>query len=109
MGGKSGPFRLAAGCVIAALAVPASGGAAPGAGCPVPSEADPSLANIAARERLAWIDGHLGAEAHRARWWTWGWGGGVAAGGVASLVAVPFVVPENRVDYYTGAVRAPFG
>ncbi len=33
----------------------------------------------------------------------------MAAGGVGSLVAVPFVVPENRVDYYTGAVSAAFG
>ena len=42
-------------------------------------------------------------------WWNWGWAAGIAASGVGSLVAVPFVAPENRVDYYTGAVLAGAG
>ena len=41
--------------------------------------------------------------------WNYGWAVGIGATGVGSLIAVPFVAPEDRVDYYTGAVLAAAG
>ena len=41
--------------------------------------------------------------------WSWTWGSTFAVAGVASLAAVPFVVPENRVDWYTSAASAAVG
>jgi hypothetical protein len=71
--------------------------------------ADPYLGSIDGDVRLGWIKEHLDRTARHARIWTWGWGGGIGAAGVASLSAVPFVAPENRVDWYTGAVSAAIG
>lgn len=62
-----------------------------------------------ARERLAWIDQRLERTASHARIWAWSWGLGIGASGVASLAAVPFVAPSDRVDWYTSAATAAIG
>jgi hypothetical protein len=67
------------------------------------------LAATDGRVRLQWIDLRLSHEAHRMSWWNWGWAIGIGASGAGSLAAVPFVAPENRVDYYTGAALAGAG
>jgi hypothetical protein len=77
--------------------------------CPAPHEAGEALAATDGRTRLEWIDQRLSREAHRMSWWNWGWAAGIGASGVGSLIAVPFVAPENRVDYYTGAALAGIG
>jgi hypothetical protein len=77
--------------------------------CTAGAGAESFVGQIDARARLDWIDARLGEAAHKARWWTWGWGAGVGAAGVFSLAAVPFVAPENRVDWYTAAATAAFG
>ena len=92
---------------VAMLAAAATARAA--AGCPLPEAADPALANVAPARRLEFIDARLTSAERKARIWTYGWGGGIAAAGVGTLVAVPFVAPENRVDWYTGAVSAGVG
>jgi hypothetical protein len=83
--------------------------ASPKAVCAVPAGVEHWMGEVDARVRLDWIDARLGEAAHTARWWTWGWGAGVGAAGVFSLAAVPFVAPENRIDWYTGAATAAFG
>ena len=77
--------------------------------CPAPPDAGAALAATDGRVRLEWIDRRLAREAHRMSWWNYGWAVGIGASGVGSLAAVPFVAPENRVDYYTGAVLAAGG
>jgi len=67
------------------------------------------LAGLDARVRLTWIDARLGEAGHHARLWDWGWGLGIAASGVASLIAVPFVASGDRIDWYTGAGSAAIG
>ena len=74
--------------------------------CPKPTGAEPALAATDGRARLEWIDQHLSHEARRMSYWNWGWALGIGASGVGSLIPVPFVAPENRVDYYTGAALA---
>jgi hypothetical protein len=71
--------------------------------------AAPTLASVDPAKRLAWIDARLTGGERRARGWRWGWGGGFAAAGIGSLLAVPFVAPQNRVDYYADAVSAGVG
>jgi hypothetical protein len=78
-------------------------------GCPTPAAAGPQLAGVDPTRRLAFLEERLTYAEHKARLWTFGWGGGIAAAGIGSLVAVPFVAPENRVDWYTGAVSAGVG
>ena len=94
--------------VVALASAPAVARAAATA-CPSPTGADARLRQIDSRARLAFIDRLLTDEAHRARLWAWGWGGGIGVAGVASLAAVPFVAPENRVDWYTSAASAAVG
>jgi hypothetical protein len=77
--------------------------------CPAPSDASLALAATDGRARLEWIDQRLTHEAHRMSLWNWGWAIGIGASGAGSLAAVPFVAPENRVDYYTGAALAAAG
>jgi len=77
--------------------------------CPVPEAGSPALHDVEPARRLAWIDGHLSRVEKNARLWTFGWGGGIAAAGLGSLAAVPFVARESRVDWYTGAVSAGVG
>ena len=48
-------------------------------------------------------------EAAKARFWARSWGIGIGAAGLASLAAVPFVAPENRVDWYASAATAAVG
>ena len=71
--------------------------------------AEPALAATDGRARLEWINHRLSHEAHRMSRWNYGWAIGIGASGVGSLIPVPFVAPENRVDYYTGAVLAAAG
>jgi hypothetical protein len=77
--------------------------------CPVPDAGSPALHEQDPTRRLTWIAEHLSAAEGNARLWTFGWGGGIAAAGVGSLIAVPFVAPGDRVDWYTGAVSAGVG
>jgi hypothetical protein len=79
------------------------------AGCPTPAAAGAGLAGVEPTRRLVWIEQRLTYAEGKARLWTFGWGGGIAAAGIGSLLAVPFVAPENRVDWYTGAVSAGVG
>jgi hypothetical protein len=98
-----------AAAVVLGAAAPAAG-AEPAISCPVTLPgASPRLAATDARQRLAFIDARLTAVGRQARVWAWGWGGGIAASGVASLVAVPFVQRADRVDWYTGAASAAVG
>ncbi len=77
--------------------------------CRAPVDAEPALAATDGRLRLEWIDQRLSHEAHRMSRWNYGWAIGIGASGVGSLIPVPFVAPEDRVDYYTGAVLAAIG
>jgi hypothetical protein len=77
--------------------------------CRGPAGAAPTLAAIDGRLRLEWIDQRLSHEAHRMSRWNYGWAIGIGATGVGSLIAVPFVDSDDRVDYYTGAVLAAAG
>jgi hypothetical protein len=77
--------------------------------CPNMTGADGRLVSVDGDVRLDWIREHLDRTARHARIWAWGWGGGIGAAGAASLAAVPFVAPQNRVDWYTGAVSAAVG
>ena len=67
------------------------------------------MAAVEPARRLLWLQERLTQAEGKARLWTYGWGGGIAAAGIGSLLAVPFVAPENRVDWYTGAVSAGVG
>ena len=77
--------------------------------CRTPEGAAPALATTDGRLRLEWIDQRLSREAHRMSYWTYGWAIGIGASGVGSLIAVPLVDPDDRVDYYTGAALAAAG
>ncbi len=77
--------------------------------CPPPADAGAVLGATDGRARLEWIDQRLAREAHRMRWWNWGWAIGIGASGLGSLVPVPFVASGDRIDYYTGAVMAAVG
>jgi hypothetical protein len=78
-------------------------------GCPIPETADPILASVAPARRLEFIDARLTRAERTSRIWMYGWTGGIAVAGIGTLVAVPFVAEENRVDWYTGAVSAAVG
>ncbi len=77
--------------------------------CPVQAGTEQQVAAIDGRVRLEWIDRRLSREAPRMRFWNWGWAIGIGAAGVGTLIAAPFVSPESRVDYYTGAGAAALG
>lgn len=77
--------------------------------CPASAVSAPALDGLDPSRRLAWIAAHLSQSEAHARLWTFGWGGGIAAAGAGSLAAVPFVAPDSRVDWYTGAVSAGVG
>jgi len=79
------------------------------AACPSLFGGGTSLDRGAARAHVEWIDAHLAVTARRARIWTWSWGGGIGASGVASLAVVPFVAPADRIDWYTSAGSAAVG
>jgi hypothetical protein len=87
------------------------GAAAPtrAASCPPGLGGGATIGQVDPEIRLAWIDQHLGRTAHRARIWTWGWGIGIGASAVGDLIPVAFVAPENRIDWYTGAVTSVIG
>jgi hypothetical protein len=96
-------------CALAIAVTVAGGRAAAETHCPVPKGAEPQVAAIDGRARLEWIDHRLSHEAPRLRFWNWGWAIGIGAAGVGTLIAVPFVSPESRPDYYTGAGAAAIG
>ena len=77
--------------------------------CVAPPGAPTALAAIDGRERLFWITLKLEMDARRGRLWAKGWGVGIGLAGAASLMAVPFVEPSRRVDWYTGAASAAVG
>jgi hypothetical protein len=103
------PAALSALLVVAAAGARPAGASPAATTCPVIAGGEPGLAPIDAGARLAWIEQRLTATAGRARLWVWSWGLGVGASGVASLVAVPFVAPGERVDWYTSAGSAAVG
>jgi hypothetical protein len=100
-------LSLAIGLALGALLLPAAARAQ--THCRGPAGAEPVLAATDGRARLEWINQRLSREAHRMSRWNYGWAIGIGAAGVGSLIPVPFVAPENRVDYYTGAVLAAAG
>ncbi len=67
------------------------------------------MAEIDGRARLEWIDGRLSREAPRMKLWNWGWAIGIGGAGLGTLVAVPFVSRDSRIDYHTGAGAAAIG
>ncbi len=77
--------------------------------CAPPPSADTRLGEIDGNVRLRWIDHHLGQEASKGRFWSNAWMIGIGAAGVGSLAVVPFVAPENRIDWYTSAGSAAIG
>jgi hypothetical protein len=77
--------------------------------CPTQAGIGPGPAGIPAQVRLEWIDARLARTARNARRWTWGWGIGLAVGTVANLAPLPWVAPQDRIDWYTGAVTTVVG
>jgi hypothetical protein len=77
--------------------------------CIAPPGAPRTLVSVDGRERLFWIVHRLEVDARRGRVWAGAWGVGIGAAGAASLMAVPFVEPSKRVDWYTGAATAAVG
>ncbi|HVR01775.1 MAG TPA: hypothetical protein VMT47_06565 [Polyangia bacterium] len=59
--------------------------------------------------RLRWIDAELTRGGGRARLWTWSWGIALGVGTIANLAPLPFVKPDERIDWYTGAVTTAVG
>jgi len=99
--------RIAAGLIV--VGVLAHAARVRATTCAPPPNAEARVVFIDGGERLHWIDEHMDHEASRARLWSRSWGIGIGASGLASLAAVPFVAPSNRVDWYTGAVSAAVG
>jgi hypothetical protein len=99
--------RIAAGLML--VGVLAHAAPARATTCAPSPNADARVALIDGRERLHWIDQRMNHEASRARLWSRSWGIGIGASGLASLAAVPFVAPSNRIDWYTSAVSAAVG
>jgi hypothetical protein len=81
----------------------------PGDRCPVPAGAAPELVTVDAELRLAWIDASLARTAHQAHVWTWGWGIGIGAATLGNLAPLPFVAPQDRIDWYVGAATTIIG
>jgi hypothetical protein len=105
---RSWPASVIATCIAAASAL-AGDGHALAATCAPPPGAESRVGEIDGRVRLRWIDQRMDHEAHRGRVWAGAWAIGIGAGGVASLIAVPFVAPSDRIDWYAGAVTAAIG
>jgi len=103
---RLGSFLIGAGVAVCAWA-PA--GWARTVICAPPRTSDPRLGEIDGNERLRWIDHRLGQEASKGRFWSNAWVIGIGAAGVGSLAAVPFVAPDNRIDWYTSAASAAIG
>jgi hypothetical protein len=77
--------------------------------CPPPAGASLRLGSTDAQARLEWIDARLTETASDSRTWAWLWGGGIAVSGLVSLSVTPFIRPQDRIDWYTGAVSAAIG
>jgi hypothetical protein len=77
--------------------------------CVAPPGAPAALAAVDGHERLFWITRQLEVDARSGRLWAKAWGVGIGLAGAASLMAVPFVEPSKRVDWYTGAATAAVG
>jgi hypothetical protein len=93
--------------IAACVWAPAAGAHA--ATCAPPRGAEPRVGEIDGNQRLRWIDHRLGHEASKGRFWADAWVLGIGAAGVGSLAAVPFVAPEDRIDWYTSAATAAIG
>ena len=68
--------------------------------------AAPVAAEATLSQRLASLEAALAKEERHFQIWRWSWTATYAALTVGSLVAVPFVAKEARVDYYTAAVTS---
>jgi hypothetical protein len=102
------------GLLLSAIALPAAIAGAPAAAwaagrCPIAAAAGAGAAEIDGRRRVVWIDARLTRAAHRARVWTWGWGAGILVATAANLTPLPYVAPEDRIDWYTGAATTIVG
>jgi hypothetical protein len=108
-GARTRGLSLAFGLAVGLFAQLAPAAARAQTHCRGPAGAKPALAATDGRARLEWINQRLSREAHRMSRWNYGWAIGIGVTGAASLIPVPFVAPENRVDYYTGAALAAIG
>ena len=108
-GARTRGLCLAIGFALGLTALLAPAAARAQTHCRGPVGAEPALGGTDGRVRLEWINERLSHEAHRMSRWNYGWAIGIGASGVGSLIPVPFVAPENRVDYYTGAALAAVG
>lgn len=98
--------------VLAVAAATITSGVGPAAAavlCPAPPGADSRLVAVGGGARLSWIDQRLARTAHRTRTWRFWITTGLVAGTVANLAPLPFVSPEHRIDWYTGAVTTVAG
>jgi hypothetical protein len=77
--------------------------------CPLPEGGSSELGRIDGFRRLEFIDERMYHAEHVARLWSYSWGTGIALAGVGSLIPVPYVAEQNRVDWYSGAVSAAVG
>lgn len=105
------PSRLAALGLAAQLALGAAPALAASARrCPAIDGGSPALAALDVEARLAFIQARLAHDAHRARQWSWAFGGSYAAITVASVVATPLVRDTaSRPDLLVGAGSALIG
>lgn len=75
--------------------------------CPTPEGSSAQLASAEPRARLAFIQGQLSRDGTRARIWSWGWGAGFTAVGVASVtLGIISKVPGDKVDFLAGGIPA---
>jgi hypothetical protein len=102
-------FRMRAVCSALVVFASMDTARATSVHCSPPEGASLRLGAIAAQTRLEWIDSRLTQTGSRSRTWAWAWGGGIAVSGAASLLAVPFVHEQERVDWYAGAITAAIG
>jgi hypothetical protein len=109
VGARTRGLSLAIGLAVGLSALSAPSVARAQTHCRAPVGAETALGATDGRMRLEWINQRLSHEAHRMTRWNYGWAIGIGVTGAASLVPVPFVAPEDRVDYYTGAVLAAAG
>jgi hypothetical protein len=81
----------AAAPVLLAVALLAAPGSARAEACPAHAGAAPSLSEVPAERRIAWLRGRIDAERGPARAWSWTWGvvdGALTAGQLAAIPAV---------------------
>jgi hypothetical protein len=101
--------RLSVAGFVLATVVAAGAGRAAAAPCPLPPGADARLGDFDGGLRLAWIDERLTRTAYRTRLWRDSITVGLVAATFANLAPVPFIAPDNRVDWYTGSATTVAG